>query len=121
MSETKLVREIQLNLSNGYIRLFRNNVGVLQDKNGQHVTYGLCKGSSDLIGWKTISITPEMVGEKVAVFCALEVKTPKGRLTHDQQFFLDIVNMHGGYAHAVRSLEEARQVLNLYDDKVTVP
>jgi hypothetical protein len=32
------------------VRLWRNNVGALRDERGRLVTYGLCKGSSDLIG-----------------------------------------------------------------------
>lgn len=122
MSETKLVREIQLALGKEFsVRAWRNNVGVLQDKNGQHVTYGLCPGSSDLIGFKSVKITPEMVGQRVAIFVALEVKSEKGRATPEQWNFIDTVATYGGLAGVVRSLDEARQVLNISDDKATVP
>jgi ribosomal protein S19 len=39
------------------------------------VQFGLCKGSADLIGWKRVTVTPEMVGSTVAVFTSIEVKT----------------------------------------------
>jgi hypothetical protein len=35
--------------------------------------YGLCLGSSDLIGWTIREITPDMVEKKVAVFTAIQV------------------------------------------------
>ena len=37
--------------------LYRNNVGAYKDNTGRLVRYGLCKGSSDLVGDKTITIT----------------------------------------------------------------
>jgi hypothetical protein len=45
----------------------------------------LCKGSADLIGYRTITITPDMVGQQVAVFTSIEVKTPTGRIRPEQQ------------------------------------
>ena len=40
----------------------------------RQIKYGLCNGSSDLIGWTPITITPDMIGKKIAVFTAIEVK-----------------------------------------------
>lgn len=37
--------------------------------------------SSDLIGWRSVVVTPEMVGRKVAVFTAIECKAPGWKLT----------------------------------------
>ena len=45
-------------------RLFRNNVGMCNEKN-IGLKYGLRKGSSDLIGWIKKRITPEMVGKSL--------------------------------------------------------
>lgn len=84
-------------------RLFRNNVGCLQDKNGAWVTYGLCPGSSDLIGWTPVKIVPEMVGKNIAVFTAVEVKTIKGTVSKEQENFICIVEQSGGMAFVVRS------------------
>lgn len=109
--ETELVANTRLHLSQGDVRLFRNNVGALQDKAGRWVAYGLCPGSSDLIGWRSIEITPEMVGRRVAVFAALEAKAPGERPTWKQHAFLRAVRLHGGLAGDYRSLDEAREIL----------
>lgn len=97
------------------VRMFRNNVGtgwqgqvvsrelgavVLQNARPLHA--GLCVGSSDLIGWKTVTITPDMVGQQVAIFVAAEVKTATGRLTGEQQNFLNKVRDAGGLAVVIR-------------------
>jgi hypothetical protein len=42
------------------------------------VRFGLCKGSSDLIGLRSLEITPELVGLRLAQFVALEVKAAQG-------------------------------------------
>ena len=68
--------------------------------------------NSDLIGWKTIEITEEMVGQKIAQFLSVEVKTPKGRVGTHQQKWMDVVNKHGGLALIARSQEEATEKLN---------
>ncbi len=81
-SETNLMRQIMLAVSKlKNVRIFRNNTGF--DATNK-VRYGLVTGSSDLIGWKSVTVTPDMVGQQVAVFVALEVKTPKGRATDEQ-------------------------------------
>ena len=69
-------------------------------------------GSSDCIGWTSVIITPEMVGQRVAVFTALEVKTTKGRATADQVNFIDAVLAAGGRAGVVRSDTEALRIVN---------
>lgn len=57
---------------------------------------GLIKGSSDAIGWIPTEITQDMVGNKAAVFLALETKSTGGRLTIEQKNFIDRVNEAGG-------------------------
>jgi len=52
--------------------------------------------ASDLIGLKAVKITPEMVGSTVAVFIAVEVKLPSGRVQQNQINFLEMVNKLGG-------------------------
>jgi hypothetical protein len=78
-------QHIRIACSTGATRLFRNNTGTLRDQHGRPVQFGLCKGSADLIGWKQVTVTPEMVGQQVAVFLSIEVKTPTGRIRPDQQ------------------------------------
>ena len=57
--------------------------------------------SSDLIGFMPVIITKEMVGKKVAVFIAAEVKKSSWKyMSTDrevaQKKFLDVVNINGG-------------------------
>lgn len=111
MSEQAIQQRIRLALSKGPTRLWRNNTGALRDANGQLVRYGLCAGSSDLIGYRTITITPDMVGQRLAVFAAVEVKAPKGRPTPEQTAFLEHVRAAGGIAGIARSVEEAAALL----------
>jgi hypothetical protein len=91
--------------------LFRNNTGVLRDQHGRPVSFGLCKGSADLIGWTTRTITPDMVGQQVAVFTSIEVKTASGRLTPEQRQWLAAVETAGGIAGVARSVADAEALL----------
>mgnify|MGYP006273510687 CR=1 FL=1 len=95
------------------MRLYRNNTGTLYDRQGRPVTFGLAKGSADLIGWTTRTITPDMVGQTVAVFTSLEVKTPTGRVSPEQRQWLEAVQAAGGVAGVVRSVEEAEELLRV--------
>jgi hypothetical protein len=110
-SEQQIQQEIRIACSTGNTRLFRNNTGTLKDANGRPVQFGLCKGSADLIGWKRVTITPEMVGTQVAVFLSIEVKTATGRLRPEQQQWLDAVQAAGGIAGVARSVSDAEALL----------
>jgi hypothetical protein len=109
-SEQSIQQHIRLTCSTGSTRLFRNNTGTLRDANGRPVSFGLCKGSADLIGWRTVTITPEMVGQQVAVFTSIEVKTASGRLTPEQRQWLAAVETAGGIAGVARSVEDALRI-----------
>ena len=113
-SETKIQQEIRLALgTRPDVRLFRNQVGQLPDpRTGRPVQFGLAKGSADLVGWKTVTITPEMVGTQVAQFVSLEVKTTKGRLSQAQQAWAFCVQKAGGLVGVCRSPKEAEQLLS---------
>ena len=102
MTEQRIQQQIRLACGTGDTRLFRNNTGTLRDQHGRPVTFGLTKGSADLIGWTTRTITPEMVGHTVAQFCAVEVKTPTGKPTAQQMQFLEAVAAAGGVAVIAR-------------------
>jgi hypothetical protein len=82
---------------------------MLKDPRPLHA--GLCQGSSDLIGYTTIKITPEMVGKDLAIFTALEVKTTTGRATPKQVNFIEQVRKSGGIAGIVRTPEEAVNII----------
>lgn len=110
-SEQTIQQRIRLALSKGPVRLFRNNSGALRDERGQLVRYGLCTGSADLIGFRQVEITPDMVGQRLAVFAAVEVKSSTGKATADQEAFITMVKHFGGIAGVVRSVEEAAALL----------
>jgi hypothetical protein len=110
-SEQHIQQHIRLACSTGPVRLFRNNTGVLRDHHGRPVSFGLCKGSADLIGWTTRTITAEMVGHQVAVFTSIEVKTATGRLTPEQKQWLAAVETAGGIAGVARSVADAEALL----------
>ena len=93
--------------------MFRNQVGQLPDlRTGRPVQFGLAKGSSDLIGFKTIEVTPDMIGKKLAVFTSIEVKTAKGKLTPMQHNWLSCVNEAGGITGVARSVQDAIQIIS---------
>jgi hypothetical protein len=118
VSEQSIQQHIRLTCSTGNTRLFRNNSGTLRDQHGRPVSFGLCKGSADLIGWRTVTITPDMVGQQVAVFTSIEVKTPTGRVKPEQQQWLDAVQAAGGIAGVARSVEDAQALLAAQPDGV---
>ena len=99
-SEQTIQQEIRIACSTGATRLWRNNTG-------RPVSFGLCKGSADLIGYRSITITPEMVGQQVAVFTSIEVKTPTGRIRPEQRAWMETVQAAGGIAGVARSVEDA--------------
>ena len=113
-NEAYVQNKIRLAVGSGEVRLFRNNTGALLDMQGRLVKVGLCKGSSDLIGFKSVTITPDMVGQKIAIFSAIEVKD-KGKATVDQKNFINIVQKAGGFAGVAKNVNDAKKIL--YMDK----
>jgi hypothetical protein len=113
VSEQTIQQHIRLACSIGTCRLFRNNTGTLRDINGRPVSFGLCKGSADLIGWTTLTITPQMVGQQIAVFTSIEVKAATGRIRPEQQQWLNAVQAAGGIAGVARSVGEAMDLLSI--------
>lgn len=93
------------------VTVFRNNVGCVEWKPGAWLRYGLCNGSSDFIGYQSVTVTPGMVGKKIAVFLALESKTEDGVLSADQLAFIESVRDAGGKAGVVRSALDAEELL----------
>ena len=112
-AETDLQQRIRLALgTHPELRIFRNQVGSLPDpRTGRLVQFGLARGSADLIGWRTVVITPEMVGQRIAVFTSLEIKTPTGRLAPAQRHWLHAVHQAGGIAGVARSVSDALAIV----------
>jgi hypothetical protein len=130
MTEHITQQRILLACGSGTTRLWRNNVGTgwagqatkvtsgnlraitaglrpgdVVIRQGRPLHAGLCVGSSDLIGYRVV--------DGVAQFVALEVKSATGRPTAQQTQFLDHITSVGGCAGIVRSVEDARTVLNI--------
>lgn len=113
MIETDIQAEVRLAASKLGWRVWRNNVGVLMDKRGVPVRYGLANDtkqmnkeikSADLIGVRPLLILPEHVGHTLGQFVSLECKRPgwKPRANDEheqaQQRWASLVNGLGGYA-----------------------
>lgn len=115
MSEAQVQRQVLLTCSKGGARLWRNNSGKLPNpKTGRWVQFGVASpGGSDLIGYKQLVVGPEHVGQTLAVFAAVEVKSATGRATQEQRAFVEHVQQAGGIAGVVRSVDEARALLQL--------
>lgn len=111
ITEAQILQRCRLKASECGAIVFRNNSGSLQDKNGRWVQFGLCTGSSDLIGWVPVTITQDMVGKKFARFLAIECKTKTGKPTLEQTQFLELVTKHGGIAGLVRDPDDLPHIL----------
>lgn len=68
-------------------------------------------GFSDLFGWREITITPDMIGQRVAVFVGVECKSETGKARERQVAFVDAVNRSGGRAGFARSIQDARDII----------
>ena len=111
-SEQSIQQHIRIACSTGDTRLFRNNTGTLRDQHGRPVQFGIARGSADLIGYRTITITPDMVGQQVAVFASIEVKTPTGHIRPEQRVWMEKILAAGGIAGVARSVEDALRIMN---------
>ena len=113
--ETILQQNIRLALgTKSNLRLFRNETGKLPDpRTGRYIQFGLAKGSSDLIGFKTVKVTPDMVGQEIAQFVSLEIKTETGKLTKMQHNWLQKVKTSGGIVGVARTVKDALKILKV--------
>jgi hypothetical protein len=111
-SEAWAQSNVRLEASKAGWRLWRNNVGALQDSTGRWVRYGLANDSlqlnkkiksGDLIGIKPVVVTPQMVGHTIGQFVSREMKAPGWRYSateHEQAqlAWTNLVNSLGGDA-----------------------
>jgi hypothetical protein len=104
----------------------RNNVGAMQGADGRVVRFGLLNESpkqnaeiksSDLICIQPVKITPDMVGQTLGVFVALETKSSDWHLTpgdkhgQAQANYHRLVIRHGGRAGFVTCDADVRRIL----------
>jgi hypothetical protein len=112
VSEADILARVRIRLSQLGARIWRNNCGVLPDRRGIPIRFGVANpGGSDLIGYHTVLVTPGMVGARVAVFVACEAKAPSGVPTREQHHFLETVAADGGIAILAHSDQEAQEQL----------
>lgn len=123
--ESEIQERIQIEGPHLGTILLRNNSGAFKDQTGRLVRFGLGNThkkslkSSDLIGLTTLTITQEMVGKKVGVFTAIEVKEPlwefKGTEREiSQEKFINWVRLRGGIANFCKSVDDFTQTINNY-------
>lgn len=101
LSESDLMRQIMLALSEDGHMVFRGNVGLFYTRDGRPVKSGLPVGFSDLFGY-TRQARPFF----------LEIKTDTGRVSKEQEAFLSAMRQRGAIAGVARSVEQAVSTLN---------
>lgn len=133
MSETNVVKDIILACSRGASRLFKLNTGVGWVGNFKRVKAMLVatsfrplraglilangdvlEGASDLNGWTSKVITPDMVGLNVAIYTVIEVKDLKGRTADHQKKFIKNVRSAGGIAGVAKTPEQAQAIIDAW-------
>lgn len=100
MRETNIIQSIRLACSDIAL-LFRNNTGVLPDKNGRPVRFGLAVGSGDIVGLR----------KSDARFISLEIKQPGKKPTPEQINFITAIQKNGGLSGVATNVEEARKII----------
>ncbi len=114
MLEAEVLNRVKLEAANKGIRLWRNNVGCVREKeSGRFYRFGILNESeavnkkiksSDLIGIKKILITQDMVGTHIGQFICREIKRSDWKYNINderecaQKAFIDLVNSMGGDA-----------------------
>lgn len=111
-SESNVQSRVRLAAVAKHWRLWRNNRGAMQDDTGRVVRYGIANDtkqlgdtlkSGDLIGWRPVIITADMVGKCLAQFVSVECKAEGWKpvnTDHEdaQRRWAALVNTEGGYA-----------------------
>lgn len=105
--ETAVWKQVLLKYSQKGYRLFRNQRYVGPIVRGGKITKswancGLCDGAGDVVGYRIITVTAEMIGKKIAQFCSFETKTEKGSVKPEQTQFVNTIKNDGGIAEVIR-------------------
>ena len=87
--------------------LATNNLNRVIIEDARRFRSGLPIGFPDLFGFRTVEITPEMVGKKLAVFAFIEVKKPGSRTSKAQEKMHSFLHDAGAVGGVARSPEEA--------------
>jgi hypothetical protein len=117
-SEIEVQQQIRLALGRVPGLVLWRNSGGLAERDGRIQRFGLCKGSSDLIGIFSTVIGHEHVGLTFGRFVAGEIKRPSWKSPSDwdtdpQKLFLDLVDARGGLSGVWRSIDDAKKTLGI--------
>ena len=126
-SESNVQSRVRMRAVELMMRLWRNNRGAFKDATGRWVRYGLANDSKDighrlrahdLIGWRRVVITPDMVGKVIAQFTSVECKPGDWRAPNPgtetyehyegQVAWRDLVNREGGFSLIVTDPTQLR-------------
>lgn len=101
MTESDIQNAIRLRLSEMGYAVFRTNVGKRRGADGRWFSTGLPKGHPDLYAVKNGKIY------------YIEVKTPTGKVSAEQEHFIATMrDRYGCVAGVVRSVEDAERLVN---------
>jgi len=123
MKESDIQNQILIALSQNGTVAFRINAGsfwageIISNKDNMMLLknprkiQGAPEGTSDIIGVTSVIVTPQMVGSRVGVFTAIEVKKPGENPKANQKNFLSRMRDMGAIAGVALSPEQAIGIL----------
>jgi hypothetical protein len=92
-----------LTTTKGY-RQIKHGTRLLVNPSEYHA--GLKPGSADRIGFADVVITPDMVGQSIAVFASIELKTNNDSLADNQRDWFRFVRAHNGIAEILKETKD---------------
>ncbi len=122
--EKNIQADIRLAASKNGCVLFRANAGmgwagnvIIRHKDGSITIkdprpfHGMIEGFPDLVGWKAIKVTPEMVGKIVSIIVLPEVKQLKGKAREAQERFKKRADKDFVVCDICRSVEDFEELV----------
>jgi len=104
ISEAAILKQMMLEASKCDLVVFRNHTGMVKGGDGFMHRFGLCKGSSDLIGWCKLT----------GRFAAIEVKRVGGKPTIEQVNFIEQVRKAGGFGVVIDDANNLKKELDTW-------
>lgn len=87
-------------------------------RDARPIRAGMCVGVTDLVGWTTITVEPEHIGKKLAVFTAIECKEDNLPADPDRKKFIESVKIAGGFAKVIKSVSDLISTVSVYNDRL---
>jgi hypothetical protein len=111
MTHSDFIRDCLLQISDLGARGFKNDVGMATLQDGSVVRFGLFPGSGDIIGYKSVTITEDMVGKKLAGFVSIEGKVGRDYMKPNQKQWLSACQSAGSFCGEARTREDVVRIL----------